>query len=577
MNPLLLSLLQNPAVEIALGSTLILGIALFFVATGVKASAAERHRTLLCALAVLVLLPPVVLWAPKKTIPVKVAVAAVPALSHSVSPAAPPSGSSVASTASAPAFRPASQKISPVRPSGTALLFAVWGGGVLFCLARLGRGMASLRRIGRAARPFALHPAYDGLPVLLSDAVPVPLLAGAFPAVILLPAAAPSWTAERLAIVLAHEAGHHRRGDHLVQPLLGLLQAFYWWQPLLWIASLRLRRERERACDDAVLSAHSFLPSDYAAVLIATVRQTTTAAAPLPAVAMASSGPIEGRLRAILAPNLRRTPAGWIVTLGALYGFFSLGFFVATARLSAQPPPTAPPPQASEAARPGPSISIESEVIEMDEATYDAHREACAAAVRQGDPANLVSIKGVNVLSAPTLRAKTGTKMEIAVTRRIYYPTYMNPAEEKAWDAKGKAIAVVPPTPRDFDHKEIGVTIDLTPLLNGNEIVLQGMFHLCNFIGFTQSQAARPPYFEKGPLMASFVETSDAFYETVRDGGRIAILLPGANTAGQPIWTGAEKKDDGASSGSSIAVSAKYVRYLFLSARLEKTALSANP
>ena len=69
----------------------------------------------------------------------------------------------------------------------------------------------------------------------------------------ILPSAAGAWTDERARVVLSHELAHIRRGDWIVQLSAELLRAFYWFNPLLWVACRQLRLESEHACDDEVM------------------------------------------------------------------------------------------------------------------------------------------------------------------------------------------------------------------------------------------------------------------------------------------------------------------------------------
>ena len=55
--------------------------------------------------------------------------------------------------------------------------------------------------------------------------------------------------------VLLHELIHLRRRDVWLNFLQALLQIFYWWHPLVWLANARIRRVREEAVDDAVMLA----------------------------------------------------------------------------------------------------------------------------------------------------------------------------------------------------------------------------------------------------------------------------------------------------------------------------------
>jgi len=58
---------------------------------------------------------------------------------------------------------------------------------------------------------------------------------------------------ERLRMVLLHELIHIKRFDPLVLRLATLLTIIHWPNPAAWFTALRLQRERELACDAAVL------------------------------------------------------------------------------------------------------------------------------------------------------------------------------------------------------------------------------------------------------------------------------------------------------------------------------------
>jgi len=53
--------------------------------------------------------------------------------------------------------------------------------------------------------------------------------------------------------VLAHEAAHVRRRDNLTSLLHMLVEAIFWFHPLVWWMESQLVKERERACDEEVL------------------------------------------------------------------------------------------------------------------------------------------------------------------------------------------------------------------------------------------------------------------------------------------------------------------------------------
>ena len=124
----------------------------------------------------------------------------------------------------------------------------------------------------------------------------------------LLPAGAAGWTHDRIRIVLAHELAHATRADWAVQALAELLRAIYWFNPLFWLASRRLRRESELACDDAVLGA-GVEPPEYASQLVAIARELSAERpAWVPAAAIVGPSHFERRITAMLNARLNRVP-----------------------------------------------------------------------------------------------------------------------------------------------------------------------------------------------------------------------------------------------------------------------------
>ncbi len=73
---------------------------------------------------------------------------------------------------------------------------------------------------------------------------------------------------EQLRAVLLHELIHLRRRDVWMNFLQALLQIFYWWHPLVWLANARIRRVREEAVDDAVMLALRDEAESYAPTLL---------------------------------------------------------------------------------------------------------------------------------------------------------------------------------------------------------------------------------------------------------------------------------------------------------------------
>jgi beta-lactamase regulating signal transducer with metallopeptidase domain/DUF4097 and DUF4098 domain-containing protein YvlB len=121
--------------------------------------------------------------------------------------------------------------------------------------------------------------------------------------VILLPAEAKAWTEERRSLVLMHEMAHITRRDCLVQAVVQVVCAVHWFNPVVWWGASRMRSERERACDDYVLSQGA-KASTYAQHLLEIARAARERTVfPVSGVAMARHSELEGRLMAILAPK----------------------------------------------------------------------------------------------------------------------------------------------------------------------------------------------------------------------------------------------------------------------------------
>jgi uncharacterized protein (TIGR03435 family) len=62
---------------------------------------------------------------------------------------------------------------------------------------------------------------------------------------------------KHLDVILAHELLHIRRRDNLVAAIHMLVEAVFWFHPLVWWLGTRLVEERERACDEEVLELGS--------------------------------------------------------------------------------------------------------------------------------------------------------------------------------------------------------------------------------------------------------------------------------------------------------------------------------
>ena len=135
--------------------------------------------------------------------------------------------------------------------------------------------------------------------VFESDEIASPMTSGFLNPVVVLPMEARSWDAERRHIVLVHELAHVARFDYLAQLAATAATAIFWFHPLVWFASARLRAEAEHAADDRVLNAGTGGVT-YAEHLLDIARGHRGDSTPAVAVGMVRSSRLEGRFRAML-------------------------------------------------------------------------------------------------------------------------------------------------------------------------------------------------------------------------------------------------------------------------------------
>jgi TonB family protein len=277
--------------------TLILVVA--FAASAVlrrRASAAWRHFLWMAAVGALIALPAVVRVTPKWG----VLAAPVQLSQESVSV----QQSDAVTVTATPA------KSSPV-PASMPMPILIWMAGCAAAAVWFLTGRVRIwRMVWQARDATGARAAMDELGgrsirLLESRSAPTALTAGTISPVIVLPMEWRDWPADRLRAVLLHEWIHVQRRDLLAQALAQAACCLYWFHPLAWMAARQIRKERERACDDAVLLG-GIAAHDYAGHLVALVRALGSRR--LGAVAMAEPSDLESRVRALLDTKRNRKP-----------------------------------------------------------------------------------------------------------------------------------------------------------------------------------------------------------------------------------------------------------------------------
>lgn len=363
-------------------ATLILLVALGITLTMQRASAGARHLVWLVTLAALLLVPGLTAWAP---IPIRV----LPPAQKSAEATSPPVAASALPTANKVSAADKSEKPGVNAPIGStieassagaigstiaaspvlsvlSIIFMVWAAVLLVIAASLGYATLMVHRIVNRARPLDsadwLSPlfevsdrlALEEPPRLLrSEDAKMPFACGVFRATIVLPAECDSWSLDRRRAVLLHELAHVRRHDLIGHTLSRLACAVYWFHPLVWTAAKRLRSESERACDDLALACGA-RATDYAEHLLDIVTSVRRDATPSVALAMARRKEFEGRMLAILDPELRHSSPSRKQS-AALIGSLALISIVVGA---AAPAPRAHPEHALNPVNAAPGIEL---------------------------------------------------------------------------------------------------------------------------------------------------------------------------------------------------------------------------
>jgi len=180
------------------------------------------------------------------------------------------------------------------------VIFSTWACGFLaVALMRL-RGWRDIRAAVRSSAPFEIAAPMEARksPGLLE-----PGIVGIWRPVLLLP----DGIEERLSpsqfqAVLAHEICHARRHDNLTSAIHMLIEAVFWFHPLVWWIGARLVEERERACDEEVLRRGAE-PHDYAEAIVTICM--LYAESPLACVPGVTGSNLKKRIEEIMANRVK--------------------------------------------------------------------------------------------------------------------------------------------------------------------------------------------------------------------------------------------------------------------------------
>lgn len=185
---------------------------------------------------------------------------------------------------------------TPAQPlPWTLAAAAIWGLGLLAILLFWLTRAARLRTIVATATPLAID-----VPVSVRATLELmePGLAGILRPVILIPESLTRKLSKpEIDAILAHELCHLRRRDNLAAMVHMLVEALFWFHPLVWYIGARLVEEREQACDEAVLEDGK-RPLDYAEAILKVCRLYFRS--PLPCASGVSGADLDRRITSIM-------------------------------------------------------------------------------------------------------------------------------------------------------------------------------------------------------------------------------------------------------------------------------------
>src|SRR5205807_3674523 len=132
-----------------------------------------------------------------------------------------------------------------------------------------------------------------------------PFVWGVFHGCIYLPQGfAGQGTARQRRLVMAHELAHVLRWDAFVNFLQVLVQALFWFHPLVWWLNGMLRHEREKCCDEMAIASLRVDSREYGSAIVDRLAAHFEPACPPSSLAISGRAKdLEDRIQSILRPN----------------------------------------------------------------------------------------------------------------------------------------------------------------------------------------------------------------------------------------------------------------------------------
>lgn len=223
-------------------------------------------------------------------------------------------------------------------PLWPPVLAAIWAAGFFALLARWFWRWRKLH--ATVHQSTELHLPFRNSPrVMASSSTVEPGLFGIVRPVLIVPAGiCKNLTPEQFESILTHELCHLRYRDNFWAAIHMLVEALFWFHPAVWWIGARLIEERERACDEAVLSQGS-RREIYAESILNVCKFYMES--PLACAAGVTGADLKKRIKEILTPKILRplTPAGKIALAVAGVAAIATPLIIGVLRAQTLPPP----------------------------------------------------------------------------------------------------------------------------------------------------------------------------------------------------------------------------------------------
>lgn len=401
--------------------------------------------------------------------------------------------------------------------TGAALLSAFWVAVHWRTLRQIRQSAQSPQRdIAELAGECGVTIGVRRLPeIVISPAIPSPAVTGLFRSQLLLPVdLSERFSQDELRLMLLHELAHIRRGDLLMNHAATAMLALHWFNPLLWFGASCMRTDRESACDASVLSSSATDRREaYGDTLLKLQAELSTGHG-FPAFVGIFENTRRIRDRLIRIATFRRGGAAWGLAAIAI----AAGLLACLAAESPIPPVTpvtentVPPAPLSleqrlrRVAIKGQQVQISSVIRQLSDDEFqrlgmgtprsvlekgelgvfhlvsvtDPHgiavlnsrlpqvTDASASPKKLPDPLATGSIPllgGNENEPSPRITTRTGQRAVIEIIREFRYPI--------EWKDPDPLLPQTVPTPVSFETRNLGVTLEVLPMISSLEIPIQ--------------------------------------------------------------------------------------------------------